>query len=196
MRKPWIPARRSLLVVAVLAAIAGSLAPAKAEAPQTASFAAQTFAIDAAAGLPSCYLTLGPGGISYYKRANGTTYGTWTWNSSMSCAQNMVYMWTLSHLVKLPATSVYRGSPGVCGTDKLTVVVTTGCRYVAMSGGTYYCDSCNGTWELVSEWRMRFRTIDGKFSSNNSLVCVMHVGALKTTGRLDCTGISKPLTIP
>jgi hypothetical protein len=192
-----VPFKRPMPILIVLSlAIIGAQGGAGAQTPVTVRIPAQTsaFQVQAGAVIAHCQLTQGPGQITYYTRANGTTYGTHTWTSSASCDKAMVYLWTLSHIVKLPKTQIYRGSPGVCGVDKLTIKPAAGCRYVQMSGGSYYCDPCNGTWELVSAFRMRFARGVGTWASNGASPCV--VIDLAKPGRFGCTTVSKPLTVP
>lgn len=157
------PSRFLILFVLICALVAGSFG-ARAQRPAMQPFR-QSLMIEvpAAAGLAHCTLTAS-GYTVTTTRPNGTKYGTFYWTSKGTCDRNMVYLWTLGYITKLPATAIHRGSPGACGTDKLALQGVPGCRSVQMSGGSYYCDPCNGSWTLTAEFRMRFPGLVGTWS--------------------------------
>jgi hypothetical protein len=180
-----IPA--ALAVVAVVAPLSS-----RAVAPVRFHWASQAGGVAALPPLiQTCTLTAGPIDFIGYKRTNGTIYGTFYWGSNLSCAQAMSYMRSYGHITKLPTTNIYRGSPGVCGVDSNTALKNQNCRYVQMSGGTYYCDPCNGSWTFSFEWQFRFGPLQvasvSIIKTNITYSCTTSV-----YGRWNCSATTSP----
>lgn len=180
------PARRLVPLLALLAAILFSSAPSHAVVPfrSEGSLAVPVASEEARPLIPSC-----KGGthwsFSGFKRPDNTIYGTFTWSSTMSCNIDMVFMWTDSHMKKLPNSALFSGGPVKCGVDQARLTGTPGCRSVTKVGSGY-CNVCNGTWGQDATWKLRFPapyTHLPYASTNPAVTCTRDL-----SGKYTCTG--------
>jgi len=175
--------RSSLLAIAVLAASLAAGAGANASDTQT-SVSAPAVSVPMRLNplhRPDCTLTIGGYGLNGSRRTNGTWYGTLYWHSAINCDGNVVYLWTKAELTKLPSTKYTEGSPGSCGVDRISATPTPACKSVAMTGGTHYCDPCNGTYSLTGTYILRFTGVLPGYTYQHA-ACTPQYG-----GRVKCT---------